>query len=305
MECTHTDTVTDLERGEVICSACGEVIAHSVSDQTCPDQHYTSEQYAERAQNGPSPSLAMYDKGLSTVIGSNRDSAGNMLPAESKHDFIRLRRWDSRSKSRSTASLVKAFVLLSSMKTKLNIPDHVVERAAIIYRKAVSAKLTRGRTISSILTASLYIACRESGTPRTLLELSTAANIDKKILYRDLATIAKKFNIQLEQYDISSFVVKISNNLKLTERTKRIALDILLYMQENILTAGSRPMALAAGLVYTASLLTGENLTLDTFVRHTGISGVTLRKIRRATGRLRDMPDSPLGERVSIPVAKK
>ncbi|MYB30481.1 MAG: hypothetical protein F4Y18_05545 [Cenarchaeum sp. SB0663_bin_5] len=76
-------------------------------------------------------------------------------------------------------------------------------------------------------------------------------------------------------------------------------------MQENMLTAGSRPMALAAGLVYAASLLTRENLTLDTFVRHTGVSGVTLRKIRRVIGRLRDMPDSPLGERVSMPVAKK
>ncbi|MYB30482.1 MAG: hypothetical protein F4Y18_05550 [Cenarchaeum sp. SB0663_bin_5] len=150
MECTHTNTVTDLERGEVICSACGEVITHSIPDQIRPDQHYTSEQYAKHAQNGPSPSLAMYDKGLSTVIGSNRDSAGKTLPAKSKHDLTRLRRWDLRSKSSSTASLCKAFILLSSMKTKLTISDHVVERAATIYRKAVSAKLTRGRTISSI-----------------------------------------------------------------------------------------------------------------------------------------------------------
>ena len=284
---------------------CGEVITHSIPDQTRPDQRYTSEQYAERAQNGPSPSLAMYDKGLSTVIGSNRDSAGNTLPAESKHDFARLRRWDSRSKSRSTASLGKAFILLSSMKTKLTIPDHVVERAAIIYRKAVSAKLTPGRTISSLLTASLYIACRESGTPRTLLDLSTAANIDKRILYRDLATIAKKFNIQLEQYDISSFVVKISNNLKLTERTKRIALDTLLYMQENAHTSGRRPMALAAGLVYAAALLTGESLTQKALSWHTGVSEVTLRKTWNVIRDLHGTPGIPVAEMAGTSATKK
>ena len=284
---------------------CGEVITHSMQDQTRPAQHYTSEQYVERAQNGPSSSLAMYDNGLSTIIGSNRDSAGNTLTAKSKHDFNRLRMWDSRSKSRSTASLSKAFILLSSLKTKLTIPDHVAERAAIIYRQVVRAKLTRGRTISSILTTSLYIACRESGTPRTLLDLSTAANIDKRMLYRDLATITGRLNLQLEQYDTSFFVVKISNNLKLTERTKRIALDMLLYMQENEHTAGRRPVALAAGLVYTASLLTGENLTLDMFIRHTRVSGVTLRKTKRVIWDLLNMPDSPLGKMVGMPTTKK
>ena len=41
---------------------------------------------------------------------------------------------------------------------KLGIPDNVVENAAYLYRKIVSAKLTRGRTMASLISASLY-AC--------------------------------------------------------------------------------------------------------------------------------------------------
>ena len=36
-----------------------------------------------------------------------------------------------------TATLSKAFTLLHGMKTKLGIPNNVVENAAYIYRKAV------------------------------------------------------------------------------------------------------------------------------------------------------------------------
>ena len=275
--CQSSTFITDYERGEVICSVCGEVMAGSLTDGAHPDQLYTSEQFMKRAQNGPTSSLVMYDQGLSTVIGTNRDSAGNALSVKSKYEFNRLRMWDRRSKSRSSVSLSKAFTLLNSMKTKLAIPDSVVERTAFIYRKVVAANLTRGRTIASLLTAALYIACRESDTPRTLDELVAMSNIEKKALFRDLSVILKRLDITLEQYDTSSFVVKLSNNMKLSEKTKRMALEILRRSKKKKITAGKHPVAMAAASVYISTLLNNENITQSSLSRNAGVSDVTIR----------------------------
>ena len=256
---------------------CGEVMAVSLTDGARPDQLYTSEQFMKRAQNGPTSSLVMYDQGLSTVIGTNKDSAGNALSVKSKYEFNRLRMWDRRSKSRSSVSLSKAFTLLNSMKTKLAIPDSVVERTAFIYRKVVAANLTRGRTIASLLTAALYIACRESDIPRTLDELVAISNIEKKALFRDLSVILKRLDITLGQYDTSSFVVKLSNNMKLSEKTKRMALEILRRSKKKRLTAGKHPVAMAAASVYMSTLLNNENITQSSLSRNAGVSDVTIR----------------------------
>lgn len=275
--CQSSTFITDYERGEVICSVCGEVMAVSLTDGSRPDQLYTPEHFMKRAQNGPTSSLVMYDQGLSTVIGTNRDSAGNALSIKSKYDFNRLRMWDRRSKSRSSVSLSKAFTLLNSMKTKLALPDSVVERTAFIYRKVVAANLTRGRTIASLLTAALYIACRESDIPRTLDELVVISNIEKKALFRDLSVILNRLDITLEQYDTSSFVVKLSNNMKLSEKTKRMALEILRRSKKKRITAGKHPVAMAAASVYISTLLNNENITQSSLSRNAGVSDVTIR----------------------------
>ena len=71
-----------------------------------------------------------------------------------------------------TSSLSKAFTLLHGMKTKLGVSDNVVENAAYIYRKVVNAKLTRGRTMASLISASLYASCRMNNIPRTLDDIA-------------------------------------------------------------------------------------------------------------------------------------
>ncbi len=177
--CKTYPIITDSQRGEVLCGGCGLVLVQNMADFSHESHGYTQEEFLTQSRTGPATSLTMYDKGLSTIIGNNVDSSGHKLSSRTKFDFVRLRVWDKRSKSRSTSSLSKAFTLLNGMKTKLAIPDNVVEHAAYIYRKAVAAKLTRGRTMSSLISASLYAACRETNTPRTLKDIAETANIKK------------------------------------------------------------------------------------------------------------------------------
>jgi len=275
--CKTYPVVTDSNRGEIFCGGCGLVLVQNLDDASHENNGYSSEDFMKNARTGPATSLTMFDKGLSTVIGSNKDSSGNNLSNKTKFEFNRLRKWDQRSKSRTVASLSKAFTLLHGMKSKLGIPNNVVENAAYIYRKVVNAKLTRGRTMASLISASLYASCRQNNFPRTLDDIAEAGNVERRILSRDLRTIIKKFNLNLNQYDTASFIVKISNDMNLSEKTKRDAFDILKRCEDAKITAGKHPVAQAAGSLYIACIVNGEKISQKKFSNESGVSDVTIR----------------------------
>ena len=68
---------------------------------------------------------------------------------------------DYRTQSSTHRNLRQAFNWLDVFKDKLVLSDAVVEKSAYIYRKAQERGLVRGRTISTVLAAAAYIACRE------------------------------------------------------------------------------------------------------------------------------------------------
>ena len=275
--CKTYPAITDSERGEIVCGGCGLILLQNMADASYENNGYNSENFMKLSRTGPATSLTMNDRGLSTVIGTNKDSTGKALSSKTKYEFNRLRTWDQRSKSRKTASLSKAFTLLHGMKTKLGISNNVVENAAYIYRKVVSAKLTRGRTMASLIAASLYAACRENNIPRTLDDIANAGNIERRILSRDLRTIIKKLELNLNQYDTSSFISKISNNMNLREKTKRDAFKILDLCEKEQITAGKHPVAQAAASLYISCIMNGEKISQKKFAVESGVSDVTIR----------------------------
>lgn len=275
--CKTYPAITDSERGEIVCGGCGLILLQNMADASYQNNGYTQEDFMKLARTGPATSLTMHDRGLSTVIGTNKDASGKALSSKTKYEFNRLRTWDQRSKSRKTASFSKAFTLLHGMKTKLGISNNVVENAAYIYRKVVSAKLTRGRTMASLISASLYAACRENNIPRTLDDIAEAGNIERRILSRDLRTIIKKLELNLNQYDTSSFISKISNNLNLKEKTKRDAFEILKRCEKEQITAGKHPVAQAAASLYISCIMNGEKISQKKFSVESGVSDVTIR----------------------------
>ena len=275
--CKTYPAITDSERGEIVCGGCGLILVQNMADTSYENNGYTQEDFMKLTRTGPATSLTMHDKGLSTVIGTNKDSSGNSLSSKTKYEFNRLRTWDQRSKSRKTATLSKAFTMLNAMKTKLGIPDNVVENAAYIYRKIVNAKLTRGRTMTSLISASLYAACRENNIPRTLDDIADAGNVERRILSRDLRTIIKKLGLNLNQYNTSSFISKISNNMNLKEKTKRDAFEILKRCEKEQITAGKHPVAQAAASLYISCIMNGEKISQKKFSVESGVSDVTIR----------------------------
>jgi len=261
----------------VLCGGCGLVLVQNMADFSHESHGYTQEEFLTQSRTGPPTSLTMNDKGLSTIIGNNVDSSGHKLSSRTKFDFFRLRVWDKRSKSRSASTLSKAFTLLNGMKTKLAIPDNVVENAAYIYRKALNKKLVRGRTTSVMISSALYAACRETNTPRTLKDIAETMNIKKGTLAACYRLLIKELDLKMPVVDSVQNVARIASKIGLSEKTKRLAIEILREAEENNISAGKNPMSLAATALYISCVKMGENYSQKDLAEAANITGVTIR----------------------------
>ena len=182
--CSTGRIVTDLDSGEMVCGSCGLVSSDTVTDSRA--EWRTFELSNDNRQRVGAPnSLAFHDMGLSTIIGNeNQDSTGRKLDASIASTIQRLRLGDARTRVNSSThrNLMRAFSELGMLKHKLGLTDAIVEKAAYVYRKAEEKQLIRGRSISSMLAAAVYMACREMVTPKSIGEITEATEVKSKAL---------------------------------------------------------------------------------------------------------------------------
>jgi transcription initiation factor TFIIB len=278
--CGNDQLITDSESGEMICDKCGRVISDKLQEVGPEWRTYATDESGGKTRTGPIPSLARHDLGLSTIIGrTDRDASGNKLDVAMRTRMHRLKIWDSRSQvyTPTDRSLQQAFFQLDVLKDKLGLSGVIVEKSAYIYRKAQAKMLVRGRTISGVLAAAIYIACREMGAPRTLKDIATACNVKRKELSKDYRMLHSRLDLKVPQLEPIKCIAKVANMAKLGERTKRQAAEIMSNVTKKEISAGKDPMGLAASILYLSSIKTGEIITQSDIARAAGVTEVTVR----------------------------
>ncbi len=277
--CGKDAIVTDAETGEMICGRCAFVMDERLIDSGQEWRSFLDDK-TNKARTGDGTFLTIHDMGLATIINpTNKDSTGKPLSYSMKSSIKRLRISDSRTKSHESIdrNFQRAFTELHRMKDKLAVSDAVVEKAAYIYRKAMDKKLVRGRSISAMIAASLYAACRDSGTPRTLNDFSTAANIKRGDLSLCYRLLVKELDLKMPVVDSIQCISIIASMAGLSEKIKRYAINILKKAEESQSLAGKDPMGLAASALYLASLKTGEKISQKQVAVASGVTEVTIR----------------------------
>jgi len=276
--CNDSFVVTDFETGEIICQNCGTVI-QSVDSQNYSDGNlFKKIDYA--SHGGNISSLRFHDMGLATIIGkTNRDSSGKSFGFPMKQALNRMRLWDSRSQAKTTSeqNLRYALLEMEKLKEKLSLSDSIIERSAYVYRKAAKAQLIRGRSIKGVLGACVYIACREMDATRTIIEISKSLQENKNSIARNYRMLFQNLKLTISVPDSIQCIIKIANNLEIPENTKREAIRIFDILKEKKLTAGKRPNAVAATVIYMASIKTNLNLSKQEIAIISGVTPVTIR----------------------------
>ena len=278
--CGKGSMLTDDNTGEMFCSKCGFVLSEKLQESGPEWRSFTQDEYDDRARAGTPTSLAMHDMGLATIINPiNKDASGKPLTASMKSIIERLRTWDGRSQVHEPVdrNFRQAFSELNRLKDKLAISDAVIEKTAYIYRKALDKGLVRGRSIPALVAASLYAACRNTETPRTLTDVANGINIKRKDVARCYRLLLRELDLQMPVVDPIKCVSRIASIASLNEKTKRKALEFLDEATRIEVSAGKDPMGLAAAALYLACVMMGENKTQKDIAQAAGVTEVTIR----------------------------
>jgi transcription initiation factor TFIIB len=279
--CNSGRMVTDLESAEVVCGSCGLVSPDKAMESRSEWTTFESDNRSGGRQRVGSPnSLAFHDMGLSTIISNqNRDSSGHTLNAYVNSSMQRLRTWDARSRSNISGhrNLMRAFNELDRLKDKLGLTDAIVEKAAYIYRKAEEKQMIKGRSVSAIIAAAIYMACRELGAPKSLREMTETSQVKPKALTHYYRLLALELDIKVPLIEPSKFIARIANKSAISEKTKRIAVATMEEITKNELSAGKNPVGLAATVLYLSCLASNENRTQMNIAASAGVTEVTIR----------------------------
>jgi transcription initiation factor TFIIB len=286
-------TVSDPESGEIICNICGIVLSEEkklplhprVQEEMTTISHIntttntnTNLQYNENNSNNN----ILLNIESSTIIGkSNVDAVGKRISNDMQNKIDKLRILEQRTRyiNPKDRNLKYAFNKLNNIKHKLGLSNAIAEKSFYLYRKASSAELVKGRTTEGILSAAIYLACKELGTPKTLKEISHITNLKIKSISKYSRLLILELDLKpIPVIDPIKCIVKIANNLNLEEKTKYKAIKIMKKVIEQEIHVGKNPLAIAASTIYAVCKTSEEKEKTQLEIANSaGISAVVIR----------------------------
>jgi len=279
-ECGDTNIIIDNTTGERICQKCG-IVQPATELSTNPEwRAFTPSERDNLPRVGAPATLLIHDRGLSTNISwQNKDASGKTLSPEAREKLYRLRKWHQRSKVSDSRNrnLSQALSQMTKAQSILNLPKNVIETSSQIYRQALNANIIRGRTIQSIASACIYLACRQCGVVRSIEEVAHSFELEKKDLARNYRFLVKTLTPNVPQVNTEGYIGKLVSKLGLSGSTEMTAMAILDTASDMRLTGGRGPAGMAAACIYISTRLTDELRTQGDIARVAQVTEVTIR----------------------------
>lgn len=278
--CGQSLFTKDYARGEHTCTVCGLVLSERITDKGPEWRAFTADERNSRARTGAPATLTIADKGLATMIDwRNRDASGKALTSSTRAAIYRMRKWHIRSRLHSSEhrNLSVAMSEMERLSSQLGIPRDVRETSASIYRKTLAKRLVRGRSIESVVAASIYLACRIHRIPRRLDEVVSETNLDRKKIGQSVRLIVTQTNLNVPLPSAKDLIPRLSSDLFLEGRTVKKATEIIKEAKERYITMGKDPGGIAGAALYIAGILEDDRRTQREIANVSRVTEVTIR----------------------------
>jgi transcription initiation factor TFIIB len=278
--CGQSLFTKDYARGEHTCTVCGLVLSERITDKGPEWRAFTADERNSRARTGAPATLTIADKGLATMIDwRNRDASGKALTSSTRADIYRMRKWHIRSRLHSSEhrNLSVAMSEMERLSSQLGIPRDVRETSASIYRKTLAKRLVRGRSIESVVAASIYLACRIHRIPRRLDEVASETSLDRKKIGQSVRLIVTQTNLNVPLPSAKDLIPRLSSDLFLEGRTVKKATEIIKEAKERYITMGKDPGGIAGAALYIAGILEDDRRTQREIANVSRVTEVTIR----------------------------
>lgn len=273
-ECNSSHLIYDETRGEVICGDCGLLVEEKMVDTS---HELRSFDKTEKKSRGGAPiSMQKFDKGLTTNVGEISDIY-RLNSTQQTRKYLRLKKWQERVSTSIERNLRLAMAELRRVASFLELPSVVRDESSRIYNFVLQRGLVRGRSMESVIAACVYAACRSYNIPRTLDEISTASEVERKEIGRTYRFIIRKIGLKVTPSSPKDYIARFASTLHLSPKAQNKALEILRSAEVSELTSGRGPAGIAAAALYVAALLNDEKKTQREVADVAGITEVTIR----------------------------
>ncbi|XP_066965289.1 transcription initiation factor IIB [Macrobrachium rosenbergii] len=270
----HPDAhlIEDYRAGDQICSECGLVVGDRVIDVGSEWRTFSNEKAnSDPSRVGGAENPLLNGSDLSTIIGPGAGGAGFDA-------FGGPRYQNRRSMSSSDRALINAFREIANMADKINLPKAIVDRANVLFKQVHDGKNLKGRSNDAIASASLYIACRQEGVPRTFKEICAVSKISKKEIGRCFKLILKALETQVDLITTGDFMSRFCSNLGLPASVQKGATHIARKAVDLDIVPGRSPISVAAAAIYMASQASEDKKTQKEIGDIAGVADVTIRQ---------------------------
>jgi len=283
-KCPPERIIYDANTGARICLDTGEIVEEQVIGDEAEWRAYTPEEKARRTRVGAPLSLARPNLGVDVYLGSLHEGSGKRIRGLSKRiEALRLQRSYrlGRTLSGIEKNINQALKILDDIANKMELPDKVKEAASKLYRDATEKGLTRGRSIESVVAATLYATCRVLKIPCTIDDIASYLPSKGADVKRDIARcyrlLVRDLSLDIPVIEPELFVNRIVSALGLPDYVAVEAIRVLREARAKGVTAGKDPSGLAAAAVYLAALRYGLRRTQKEIAHVAGVTEVTVR----------------------------
>jgi transcription initiation factor TFIIB len=279
--------IDDIHNGEIICSGCGLVAMEQMSDYG-PESRVTNlEDKMKLARATGQTTYSQHDLGIRTEIAlGTKDFSGKTINSEVANQMYNLRKWQTRIRVSSPRERRLANILSKIGETcqALSLSRNVIESASMIYRNFEGQFEAKGKSVSCMSAATIYMACKQCDVIRSLDEICKATGSSKEEKMNEKLT-AKYYRMLVMELGsntapvvtLDKYISKIANLAKLEVRVERLAAEIAEKTQDHNLADGKAPNGLAAAYLYISSTLLGQSILQRDVSSIAGITEVTIR----------------------------
>jgi len=181
------------------------------------------------------------------------------------------------------------FQRITAMAVEGGIPKIIIDEAMRYHKRVSDRKTFRGLNRDGIIAASIYIACRINGTPRTAKEIATMFHLDDASATKgckNATCIINELESEMTNLDKTSlcrtkpesFINRYCSKLNMNPELTKLSLFISVKINKHNWIAENTPHAIAAGIVYFISHLFSLSISKQDVHRISSISEVTINK---------------------------
>ena len=252
--------ITDMQRGEVVCTQCGLVVAESTVD-TGPEWRVFDEREKRRVRTAPLKLVVKTDMAVKPEHGARWHQLAK-FHRETLHGYER--------------RLVKIGAELKRVRECAGLPQSVVEEAEALVKRYF--EVVAGFPPEVVAVAVLWTAAKAAGVPRPLEDFLKCSKANERRVRRVAWRL--KEEMRLGRRPIEDYVKTLAARVGLPASVVKAAAELLERNRRALF--GKNPWVSAAAALWLASL---KKLGLLKALAEA--AGTTPVSIRKAAGRMR------------------